>query len=309
MQVSRSILSSLVAAVLAVSLASACSDSSDGGGNVGANCAGFASDVCNKLNSCFPFLIEISYGDVAKCVERNEMGCNEQIDAPGANTDGPKLAACGNALEGVTCEALTTDTPEACDIPGSLADGQPCQFNSQCTSEHCRVANNATCGTCAARSAAGGSCDVGDDCEDNLVCSNSVCATPVAAGGACTTGSQCGPTLVCKAGTCALPDGAGAACTEGSCDILHGFFCIQGTCKAVQAVAAGETCGFIDGSLVICAAQGTCTGLSVTNPTGTCSPAAADGATCSTDDSGPKCIEPARCINGSCQLPNPGSCT
>lgn len=312
MRVARSILSSLFAGSLVVTLASACSDSSgdDGGGG---GCKDFAADLCGKLESCYPVLIDLLYGDVAKCTERTELGCNEQIGAPGSNINSAKIAACGNAWSSASCESLTIESPEACNVPGSLADGEPCQFNSQCTSDNCRISTaTSACGTCAPRSAAGGSCNEAngnDDCQDNLVCAAGVCATPVAAGGACTDSGQCASNLICKSGTCAVPDGAGAACTPGSCDFLKGLLCdpVASTCKSIQFAQAGEACGLISGNLVACAGQGTCNGATQTTP-GTCAPAAADGAACNADN-GPNCVDPAACINGSCQLPNPESCT
>ena len=50
----------------------------------------------------------------------------------------------------------------------------------------------------------------------------------------------------------------------------------------------------------VCAASGTCSG----SLSGTCTAAAADGASCSTTDTGAHCLAPATCVSGKCKLPD-----
>lgn len=201
------------------------------------------------------------------------------------------------------------EPPPECDIEGSRADGETCGTDSQCQSRNCKVAVDTTCGTCAPRAAAGGSCTENDDCETGLICSADVCATPVALGGACTSSQQCAGFDVCKNGTCAAPAGAGQACDPqaADCDLLAGLFCdpASSTCKLIQIAAAGEACGFVDGTAVGCGAGGEC--VPPSSAQGTCAAPAGDGESCNAV-SGPKCLEPAECVSGTCQLPNPTSC-
>lgn len=308
MRIVSSFLSFVAGGLLLVSLGSACSSSSDGGGG-GGGCSEAAGDLCNKINSCFPVLISLVYGDVATCVSRTELGCNEELGAPGSNVGGAEIATCGNAIAALSCDQVLVDSPQECNVAGSRKDGEACQLDAQCESTNCRITSG-SCGTCAARSPAGGACASSDDCAENLVCSSTVCATPVDAGGACSTDEQCAGALICKGGACAQASGAGEACNPqaSECDGLQALFCNpqSSTCQKVEFANAGEPCGFVDSALVACTGGGKCNAPAGAQQ-GTCSAPLADGASCSLE-TGPDCLAPAECVAGSCQLPNPESC-
>lgn len=297
----------IIAGTIALGLASGCSGDDDGGGGSGVGCNSAAQAVCNKLNSCFPALVQIIYGDVATCVTRGELGCNADVSAAGSNTTNANLGSCAAAYSDASCESLINAAPDACIVPGERGDGEACAASAQCQSTHCNTGTS-NCGTCAPLSAAGGPCDTGDDCENGLVCASSVCAVPVAAGGACTESAQCSGFLICKGGTCATPGAAGQPCTPSAsdCDFTQALYCdpASSTCKLIQFAGPGESCGLVDNTLVACSGGGDCSG----SPTGTCTAPAADGASCSPAETGPNCVPPAECVNGSCQLPNPEAC-
>lgn len=308
MSLLRSLLSSISAGALALTLASACSDSSgDSGG--GGGCDTAVQQFCSKLNSCFPFLIEAVYGDVATCTARSKLGCEDSLGADGSNATSSDIAACAKAYAALSCNELVTTTPDVCVVEGNRGDGEPCGNDAQCQSRNCRITSG-FCGTCGPRSAAGGSCANQDDCQTGLECASGVCAVPVPAGGACTSSEQCAGLLVCKSGTCGTAAGAGESCgPDVQCDSFAGLLCVptSNTCKSASLVGPGESCGLIDESLVGCRAGGTCVGATLTQ-TGTCASAAGDGASCTTTADGPSCLAPAECIDGTCQLPNVASC-
>jgi hypothetical protein len=113
---------------------------------------------------------------------------------------------------------------------------------------------------------------------------------------------------MCSNGTCANGAAAGTSCANGeSCDQTKGLICDTPTktCKELKLANPGETCGFVDGSIVGCGAGGKC---NVTTGTGagTCDAPLADGAACKVG--GPGCQTPATCTNGVCTIPDPGAC-
>ena len=303
----RGLSGSLVLGGITLVLASACGGEDEDGGGSG-SCGSAAKVYCQKIDECAPLLIKIAFGDTTTCTERVTIDCEADTSAPGSNTTPVNLAACVNAVAGQTCDQIfRREQPAACSVPGSRVDGEPCGADPQCESGHCNVGAS-DCGTCAPLSAAGGDCEEGDDCQSGLVCAEGVCATPVAIGGACSNNEQCAG-AVCKSGTCAAPLGPGEACEPASsgCDALQGLYCDPQSqaCKLIEFVGLGQTCGLVDGALVACAGGGSCdTGP---NNQGTCVAAAADGAACDPID-GPTCTAPARCVSGSCQLPNPSGC-
>ena len=76
---------------------------------------------------------------------------------------------------------------------------------------------------------------------------------------------------------------------------------------AVESALAGQTCGadrYPPTKYTVCAGGGSCSSTFG----GTCAPVAADGAPCSDIDTGPRCLAPARCVSGTCTLPNASSC-
>jgi hypothetical protein len=74
-------------------------------------------------------------------------------------------------------------------------------------------------------------------------------------------------------------------------------------CKQVSLANAGESCGTVNGTLVACAANGRCQNMGGTS---TCQAALEDGASCSA--AVPNCEPPAQCLNGTCTIPDPGTC-
>jgi hypothetical protein len=118
-----------------------------------------------------------------------------------------------------------------------------------------------------------------------------------------------------------MPDPAGTACPEGAtCDVGHGAICnpIDTTCAAITIAKPGEACGLIGGSIALCGPGDfslaiVCKGFvppSATQPMGApglCQTPAADGAMCN-NMTGPACIPPSICVDGSCNIKDPSAC-
>ncbi len=287
-----------------MAVAAACGGSSDsGGGSSASDCTGATQVLCEHINACFPDLVQAFWGSVAECASRSKLSCEADLAAPGAATTPAQIGACASAYSKQSCDLLFSGSePEECNVPGTRNDGEPCGVDTQCKSTNCKI-NSGECGACAPRVAAGGSCDVDDDCDANLTCANGVCATPVPAGGACATTDQCLRSLLCKNGTCAKGGAAGAPCEpqQQGCASFQGLYCDPESkvCAAASWAKVGEACGLVGGKYVACQ-QSNCYN-------GTCAEYAADGAACN-DETGPDCLQPASCVNGTCKLPSAASC-
>ena len=278
-------------------------------------CTDLAAAFCTEISNCAQPLITLGYGDVATCQARLKLSCLPSLMAPSTSATPDKLDSCATALNGASCDALfTRQTPAAC-VPdaGKLANGNACGDDAQCMSKYCKKAANQVCGVCGDKSAAGGSCALDADCQDQLKCVNMTCVAYVAVGGACDATHPCAQPNVCKNAVCAVPQEAGQSCTPGSggdifgdCNQTKGLACspTARTCAPVMLAGAGQACGFINMAFVGCAAAGHC---KLNGIMGTCLQAAADGAACDTTN-GPDCEPPAQCVNGACKLPNPASC-
>jgi hypothetical protein len=235
--------------------------------------------------------------------------------------------ACASALQGLSCAEVQSETdPTACQPPaGTVAMGQPCGFNAQCTTQFCLVALGAICGTCQAEPQAGSACSE-NGCGQGLGCVNStgLCQTQVTTvGGSCSTTAPCGPGLACvtvHAGTTqceSLGTTVGAACTDKNmvnpdCDRRLGLTCDTATHQCVQDTYAStsETCGATDGGYIACEGGGAC---STSSGTSTCEAPSSDNSPCDPSGAAP-CLAPAVCVMmtgssvGTCELQNGNDC-
>jgi len=167
-----------------------------------------------------------------------------------------------------------------------VAEGGACAEDAQCASTFCARAPDAACGICQPLTTAGGPC-VRSTCSAGMVCpaGQSTCITPVAGkvDDMCTAQEQC--------------------------DLAHAVGCntTSRKCLALTLAQAGGSCGansIIPTSYAVCPASGTCSAALA----GKCSAAATDGDACSSADTGPHCLPPARCISSKCVVPDPTTC-
>lgn len=248
---------------------------------VEAACSAFADALCAKIQSCTAFGLAALYVDVDTCKERQVLACKASSAATGQKGSADTLESCASSLSALSCPDVTSvKLGASCRIPGTLANGGACGYDSQCASSFCALAGDKQCGVCAEASTQGGAC----------------------VNGACSAGYACSP----SDSKCYAPGTAqvGASCQRLSdCDIANGAACNTLTNKCIEVVLAGD-----DGK---CGVNGlgnkytTCRGGAACSSTanGQCAAIADDGASCAA--SGPSCMAPARCVSGKCVLPSP----
>lgn len=283
---------------------------SDGGLPTGGDPCEAMAVLCERLNSCSSIALQMLFGDLKTCKERQILECRDAYKALGTGLTQATVTACSQALEGASCEQIIEENLPACRTPGQRANGEACGTDDQCKSEYCSN-TDAQCGVCADRLKAGVTCTSDDDCQSGMVCNKaSKCAIPSAGGTACSETQPCKIGYYCRAGSCAASvTKAGGVCDDAnSCDLVQGLFCnLQaGRCQSVQMAQAGSTCGFKSEEVILCSA-GNCE-LSGVGTTGICSALAKDGESCGAAASGVECMYPARCVAGRCKLPSSAAC-
>jgi hypothetical protein len=225
------------------------------------------------------------------------------------------------------------------DIPGTLPDGVPCGDSTQCAGGRCDRHYGAACGACVSRPAVGERCvPLPDGCAKGAICPYCKgCGTPQICeavprpgdeGEDC-TGRRCAMGLVCDAATthtCTLPGLPGAACTDH--DYCRFKWCALGVCA--NQSEEGGTCA----SDLTCRPGLVCQGFRCVPvsppppavplgaecrpsrdeclrgswcPNGTCVAQARLGETCKTNA---ECADTpfVECLDGKCQLFDPGAC-
>jgi hypothetical protein len=202
---------------------------------------------------CTPQAARQQYGTEEDCRKYDDSYCRLFASLPGESSQiVDSWQACNVALTGLSCDALRFGGDvAACKPPaGSRQDGEPCLDNAQCASLRCNSVDNeahpelASCGTCAARVAAGAVCEDGADaCAPGSVCANKICVVPAAEGAKCDEG-VCQGELVCIEGLCRRPMGValGGACMAAD-DCVDWFAdCIAGKCAERPSIARGGAC-------------------------------------------------------------------
>ena len=260
----------------------------DAGPDVPTACSALAAAICTKFESCSPFGVSVDYGDVATCQTRFAMGCIASLNAPSTGATPAITMTCAQSFSQVSCTSfIAGDFGGSCPHPaGTIAGTGACGDDAQCQSTFCAISPTSQCGTCAPPTTVGGAC----------------------ANMACTRGMTCP-----SAGTTCVGPGMGQigdACTkQEDCDLAHAVGCntSSGKCFMLTLSSAGGMCGVASAtptSYAVCPASGSCSGII----NGTCSAAVADGMACGTGMAGPSCMPPAKCVGGTCTLPNPSAC-
>jgi hypothetical protein len=319
----RILFATLAACTLTLSPLSCSSSGSStpAGPTVDQACDSYIGALCNQIQKCAPFFVQLVYGDVATCKTRALINCSKAFTAEGTSLTTTKADTCAKDFAAQTCgDLFAATTPSSCvPDPGKLADGTACGDDAQCQSTFCSRMGK-TCGVCAKPPSSGAACKEDHDCGHGMNCTNKTngtgtCSKPVASGGTCDAStSPCGAGLSCFGGKCVAPAAAGAACdpdakTAPSCDITQGYFCVKNVCKAVKLAKAGETCGFVAATsdFILCAGGFDNCALTAGTMTGVCTAPAADGAACD-DAKGPHCTPPAECVSNQCKISDPSAC-
>ncbi|RYZ08259.1 MAG: hypothetical protein EOO73_09365 [Myxococcales bacterium] len=297
-----------LASVLCVmSLAAACggNDSSsgepDGGAAEGITVeelpAEYARALCEVFTGCIGDLWSF-FRPGEDCVKEFTITAEEELATlPDAIAAGrvkyhaSQVQKCLDEVVARGCEGLSEREPASCQsaIEGTLAEGEDCELDAECSgNQYCKVAS-ACPGECAPYEQAGEKCASNDHCASGLKCSGQ--------------------------GFCVAPSQAGEACQQGEPDCADGLIClgedaarkVPGKCLVIEEVLdgkAGDPCS-LDESL--CTAGFACEIKTVAPLAGECVPRVAAGAAC-------RAAFPDECPDDQyCQLPenplNPGTCT
>jgi hypothetical protein len=274
-------------------------------------CADYADRFCELEQQCEPGWLKYIWGNVATCRERQRVGCPEAFELNGTMDTPSRLESCAKAMRTQSCDDFLRPWPDVCRQPlGTLPDGMACGGRSQCRGGSCKQ-GIAACGTCVTTLPEGAPCTSRSECDVDATCGSvdGICTRQYAVelGGACDFDHTCAGTLTCRGsgatgmGTCSMPLPEGASCdpssSPGECDFTKSLGCDSGTNKCAPDPvypSVGERCL---GDL--CDGSGTC------GAAGTCLPKLHEGQACSDPD---QCLRPARCVNGTCTIFDPGSC-
>jgi hypothetical protein len=312
------------------------------GPDSGQACMDVAAARCNQRSACSLLSgdtgpgasVKHVYGDMATCVRREALICQNGLAAPQTGNSPAKVELCVSEIPTQSCqEYFDNNPPSDCAITGARAGGATCTFNGQCQSGYCRGLKNSVCGACADPPGPGA------DCADSIcwhgqrcIATTMTCAAVVSLNGACDAANPCDSGLACTGttatamGTC-QPAGAttGVPCgaTNAACDNALGLYCAgpigAKTCTEMTFVGDGMPCGALaDGTRAECIA-GDCyaaTGLAGIGAMGTCRAAALETAANPQCDTvlGPGCLPPARCVvsgsdsSGTCVVPTAAAC-
>jgi hypothetical protein len=269
-------------------------------------CAENASGYCQRLQECFPFAIEQTWGDVARCAATVKVPCVEALRANGTGWTGEKLRACVKARDALPCSAFLQRKPELaeCAITGSVDDGNACLHAAQCKSGHCRITPGKSCGFCVPRVPRGGACTGPWDCAGDLLCApNGTCAPPESDD--CDAARPCKLGTSCVKGKCKTPNGEGTECdpANGSaeCDYYKEVYCNGASkkCTRYKKARSGESCA-VPNEAVVCAAGSGCL-------EGKCAAPGGAGTLCD-PSKGIVCEYPLSCASGTCRLLVAGDC-
>ncbi len=248
--------------------------------------------------------------------------CVQMATAPGTNDLASQLDAC--SLD--SCDGKT------CILRGTLPANAPCAVGSQCQSGFCKVSSSPTselaCGTCEVVGALGDDCSTTFRCQDGLYCDTTtfkctpvvgqgqpcpnlegcdvglycdpvanVCLTPPGKGQPCT--SQCASPYLCLGSVCTDPEPVGGPCPVGDeCSV--NLVCDPQTqlCAPTPISQVGGPCQ--PAVVAVCASGLICVGA------GTCIVPKQQGAACTVGND--ECAQNLLCIDGTCQIPDYGTC-
>jgi len=280
----------------------------------------YATRWCAAVAKCLPGAFAGDYQDPATCIARVTVWVLRARFAEGSNTTAADLDACTTSVDYDTCNgwnAVNERTlPPTCLVPGSLAAGEPCAYDRQCSTLYCyQPAKTYPCGTCAARASTGEPCTQASGCFGGAGCSAGVCTPYVDRGGTCGPGvGLCQFDDGCIAGHCAarLPKDAPCDPTADQCQSYPTPLVCSGSpprCEPGVVHALGESCGILmDGTVQVCAYGLKCS-ATVSTTIGVCAPVEKDGDGCFGGwifETG--CEAPALCFQKRCEILDATSC-
>lgn len=282
-------------------------------------CAHLGQALCERMAACAPLLADVLYAGADSCESLMHSACVESLGLADTIKTAAWTDTCAAAIESWSCESLLTrQTPTEClPPPGPRPDGSPCGEDGQCASAYCRAGVSDRCGQCAPRSSESGPCGKDEDCQPGLQCNTSgVCVAYGLAGSPCAADRPCAAWLSCTGSspsdaTCVPAAGPGQECSSQpgqtpGCKLIDEYFCTSTThlCQKLGMAAAGDQCGVVGSSYVICTAGSMC---KTSGMTGTCLAPGSAGDDCDLVN-GPYCEGGLKCVSGVCAAPDLASC-
>lgn len=208
----------------------------------------YATELCARVERCFPGSVANGWGDAATCAKNFDRLVKPQKTLNGSGMTDTALDACAEKFKTADCALVQVEIPE-CFFKGTLKPGDACNVGIQCDSGTCIYGSqNDVCGKCVATVGVGASCET-DECTPPSYCDidgTKKCINAPLEGGDCTM-SDCGGGFTCVGGKCVKPVASGAACTtpkspaDNPCQ--KGYACIDGKCGTVAITQkTGEAC-------------------------------------------------------------------
>jgi hypothetical protein len=278
-----------------------------------------ANAVTNATSTCADFqFVPMCAPSAGALADGAACGADAQCQSAFCKGGGETtiLATNGSGTTNYNCGVCALRIPigKACntDAGDKCVDGADCVFQVGKLPQYICVATPPPVqqgGDCA--SLTSGSCDV------NLVCDpiKLTCVPAAAAGASCDTTGDCLTDLVCVGadfvkgvkGTCGAGANVGAPCSTTAVDsgCNRNLACAPSTktCAVFGFAAQGQPC---DNVATQCR-TGFCNLPSI-GGTGTCPTILADGAPCDATRNDQSCDTYSTCLNGRCQLFDPGTC-
>ncbi|MFO0737954.1 MAG: hypothetical protein U0270_18825 [Labilithrix sp.] len=256
----------------------------------------FATQICARIERCFPGSVASSWGDAATCQKLYDKFIGPQKALAGSGMTEAALNACAEKFKTADCSLVQNEIPE-CRFKGTVKTGEDCSLGVQCETGLCVYASQtATCGKCTATVPLGGTCE-NDECEPPSFCDSggtNKCINAPGENGDCSN-YDCAGGLSCVGNKCVKPIAKDGACTpptspfENPC--AQGLSCIDGKCGLTAVTAkTGEACSPPKTACI----EGAC----LDNK---CVAALEEGAACdASSDIPPFCEPPMACVGGKC---------
>lgn len=214
----------------------------------------------DKLFECAPEF-ELFLGTVPTNAEIS-AACTAQFEGFSEDgtiefQDRSELNGCLAAIESADCLTFEIDDIPECDhlIVGTLELGSPCEFDDQCAGDAYCDEEEGNCGTCTATLADGESCSEDSQCTSGKCRSNGACGSFGVEGSPCDENEDCVGQLVCDE-TCQIPVDAvvGDECAAfAECGFpFSGLFCNEQTSQCEEFLAVGDDCFDGKAALGVC---------------------------------------------------------
>lgn len=291
------------------------------------SCRELSTGWCASSVQCMGARFANDYGTAEECVARRSLLCEGTWFADGSHATPSDVSACAAATAaelselspGARCakwleHEVFRSAPKPCQLAGALPEGSDCISDTQCQGGQCRPA--LVCGRCGSLGSFDAPCVVNEECRPGLACALLRCGAFKSEKVACGPSAPCAPGLGCHFGLCEPRRSLNEDCDpEGdSCEFWPTELACSAktkTCQPLDVRGEAEACGQLDDGTVAQCQHGFACRAYESPKRGSCVPLIEDGLSCAPSGAfvfGGPCREPARCIDGLCQLRSGAAC-